>query len=227
MKMTSRIYHLLILLGMIFLFSSCSFFQTAKDHDSPKYFTGENLEEMSSDELKIRITKVGFMAGGQYEYTITPITQPFLQRRANELGLERGLTQDEVKMIIAKDQEKYLQQKVCIEFGISIVRFQTVSKIKEWKVAIVDKAGFSYPIKWDRKSLRKRPIVELFPGLYGPEQKWLNFAQGCADITFALSEGFRIRVNPSYVQWPFDNSSELTWNLTAKEAGTFQSYRGF
>lgn len=188
-------------------------------------FTGVGLEKSSSSELRDALTQIGYMAGGQYEVQLTPITTPLIVAESNELAAARGFTPEQLQTVISHEQESYQGRNFCIDFQVSIVRFKEVIELSSWRMEVIDEQGTSYPLNWVG-GLKGSPIETLFNGLYGPEKKWFNQGRACANNVFSdLSKGFHIKLTPSYVQWPFPASSQLAWGMDQND--NYQGYRGY
>lgn len=189
------------------------------------YITGEGLDEASADEIRANLTRIGFMAGGQYEFQVTPITRPLILAEVRQLAALRGLSAEEQKTIETTKLDELYNNKTCVDFKISVVKFNQVSGLNQWKIEVVNEKGTTYPLRWSKKSLGRKPLATYINGLYGKEGKWLNEGRGCADVSLNLAGGVIFKVTPSYVQWPFPNSTSLSWG-TALET-SHQDYRGY
>jgi len=201
----------MFLYGYFVFLCSCSFLRpTSNSLELAKYFNN-NLGNISSDEIRGRLTRIGYMAGGQYEFQVIPITLSMLEAEANELKVQRGLTDYEVQKIISTRKQELIDNKICVEMNLSIVKFSSVTTFSKWNVEIIDSLGGKYPITWKLEDLTKSPISTLFNGLYGIEQKWFNNATGCVRVSLPVEKGFKIKLSPTFVQWPFPDSTILTW----------------
>lgn len=208
----------------IFFFQSCAFFQNKPKLDVTPYITGENLEETTSGEIRAALTKIGYMAGGQYEVEVVPITSPLIEKQVEEQARLRGWGDYEKKIILDKRKKDYLSLNSCFEVKFSIVKFKEVSTLDKWKAKIITLKGSQFNLKWRQEDINNRPVQSYFNGLYGKEEKWFNSGIACAQVDLRLEEGFHVEVEPSFVQWPFPNSTTLTWGLLDS---SFQSYRGW
>ncbi len=211
---------------LIVIITSCSLFQSSNNSNITPYLTGKNLDQNTSlEEIKANLTKIGYLAGGQYEVEVIPITLPSMTAEALELQKLRGLTNAEYSQILNIQKNKYINNKVCIQLNFNIIKFEQVSHLKDWKAEIIDSFGNKYLITWMPEDLRKMPIATLFNGLYGKEMKWYNNATGCVNLAINLDKGFKVKLTPSFVQWPFSSSTILTWGNLSQES--YQTYRKY
>ncbi len=206
------------------LFQSCAFFQDKPKLDVTPYITGEDLQATSSGEIRAALTKFGYMAGGQYEVEVTPITAPLIEKQVEEQARLRGWGDYEKQIVLDRRKKDYLSLNSCFEIKFSIVRFKEVSTLPKWKARLITLKGSTFNLKWREEDLGNRPMQTYFNGLYGKEEKWFNSGVACAQVDLRLEEGFHVEVEPSFVQWPFPNSTTLTWGLLDT---TFQRYRGW
>ena len=130
---------IIFLYSMFIFLYSCSFFKAPGNQlELSRYFKNSNMENISSEEIRGRLTRIGYMAGGQYEFQVIPITLAMLEAETNELKIQRGLTEYEVQTIISTRKQELVDNKICLEMNLSVVKFSEVTTFSKWKVEIVD-----------------------------------------------------------------------------------------
>jgi hypothetical protein len=209
---------------LLLLLTSCSFFQPSHKGDYSQYINSDVGKLAPTDEIRSALSRVGYMAGGEYEFKLTPYTESLIMAETRDLQKLRGFTDLDRKEIEKKRRIELVDGKVCIEVKLTIVRFKEASKIEDWQIDLVSSKDHIFPMRWREEDLRRKSVQSFFTGLYGQEAKWNNEGIACTNLDFDLTKGFHVRMRPKHVQWPFSDSTSMTWGL---EELTFQTYRGY
>ncbi len=214
-----------ILLAIGLLLNGCGSSQPQTKNALLPFLTGENLKDLNSLEIRNFLTQTIYMAGGQYEIQATPITLPLLEKEARELQAARGFTQEELARVIDHNRFTYYDERFCADVQISIVKFGQVADLEQWKLELLDQYGEHYNLRWVDPENITGPVVTYFSGLYGLEKKWYNQGRVCSNVAIDRTKGFKIQATPSFVQWPFPATANLSWGVDVPDS--YQEYRGY
>jgi hypothetical protein len=238
----------LLLIILLLSFSSCSYFAPTapKKTDDITYFylTGKKRPNEISNtpatkDIRKNLEENMTMAGGNYEVSILPLSRPYLRAQWQERIQERGLNKVDQERMWNEFEKEYLQAKTCFELNYSVLRWEKVSNLKDWKLEMIDHHKTSHPMNWKKTDLKKMPARTKVQRSGDNLDKWLNDGHACVDTKVPLDKGFSVKVTPSFVQFPFDSSSTLHWRFATyvqkdgkeikvqKKQESFQGYRGW
>ncbi|MCR9205458.1 MAG: hypothetical protein NXH75_12825, partial [Halobacteriovoraceae bacterium] len=142
-----------------------------------------------------------------------PYTSSYVRSIANQQAQLRGLSQSEKNQILAHLEKKFTERATCFNFKYSVLRFNQVAQLKDWKITLLDKLGNEYPLKWRNGDLEKSPIMTEVQQSGDLLEKWLGDGVACTDAKPVLNSGFGLKVRPQYVQFPFDSYGDLYWDF--------------
>ncbi len=206
---------------LILSLSSCSTLKQDEVDYSESYITGVGTESLSSEDIRVNLTRKKTMAGGNYALSAYPISRAYLDAHAKELSAGRSLTASQAKRFEKKLNEKYMNNKVCVDINITIKEFERVNNLKNWRVTLLDSGNRAYTLKW----LTEPPLDIALPApissqrftYHGKETMWFLAGQACADAIIEMKKGFKLVFKPSFVQWPFEADEKLSWSFNYTE----------
>lgn len=195
------------------LLSNCALF-SSKDTDlTYKYLKGEGVESAKPAEFEKVLSREMYMAGGNYHIVAFPYTNSYIRALANEQAQLKGLSKAEKKQILDHLSKKFTERNTCFNFKYSVLRFNQVAQLKDWKITLLDKLGQEYPLKWKNGDLEKSPIMTQVQQSGDRLEKWLGDGVACTEAKPVLNSGFGLKVRPMYVQFPFDSYGDLYWDF--------------
>ncbi|MFT6068380.1 MAG: hypothetical protein ACJAT2_000147 [Bacteriovoracaceae bacterium] len=206
---------------LFLLISSCSTFKKDEIDYSESYITGVGTESISSEDIRINLTRKTTMAGGNYSISAYPISRAYINAHAKELSAGKSLTKSEANKVKRQLDEKYLNDKACIDINLTIKEFQRVNNLENWRVTLFDSSNRAYSLKWLKEPPLEialpRPISSHRSTYHGKETMWFLAGQACADANIEMKKGFKLVFKPSFVQWPFEGDQRLTWSFNYSE----------
>lgn len=222
----------LFILGLI---SSCSLFQEKPVDRTAEYITRPQIDSVHHFDIRKTMTRTKVMAGGDYEVKAYPFTQSLISAMANDLSFERGLTETDKSKLYNQLKELYLANKSCFHIDTSVLRFEQASKLKDWKIKVIDHKEQEHDLLWVKvhpkiKTIQRRSADKLI--------RWLNEATACTTYPVSYQSPFSLRLTASYAPFPFSAVGLLHWEYEAsdrknkkpvdiKESRTKKRYRGW
>lgn len=195
------------------LLSGCAFF-SSKDSDlTYKYLKGEGVETAKPSEFEKVLSREMYMAGGNYHIVAFPYTSSYVKSLALEQASLKGLSAEETKKIQEFLEDKFTSERTCFNFRYSVLRFNQVAQLKDWRITLLDKKGDEYPLKWKKVDLEKSPVMTRVRQSGDHLEKWLGDGVACTEAQPILNSGFGLKVRPQYVQFPFDSYGDLYWEF--------------
>lgn len=226
------------LLLPLLLLSSCAFFQPKKVYNSPTLVTGgEKEKSMTSDEIAQHLTREETMGGGIYNIKAMPLTRPYLEKHWNELKIARAIKKEDQTKAKAWHLDRFINQRTCIDFHYSIIRFDQMKELNQWKL-MLEVDGDNIELEWMPESLSGQPFASEEQTATHPIKRWHNSGIACAPVELSIWRGFSLKVAAAYVPWPFSSSVELNWVFEAmnpedeaaveeRKKKNYQKYRGW
>lgn len=220
------------------ILTSCSLFQTREQNDSPALVTGgTEVNSMTSDELAFHLTRTTTMGGGIYEVSLMPLTTPYLEKHWQEFQSTRALKGEDEKQARKWHVTRFISNKTCVDFHYNVTRFEQMKQLDQWQLTLeVD--GDHFPLEWMSESMQSQPFVSEIQTATSPMKRWHNSGVACAPVELPISRGFSIKVQATYVPWPFSSDTSLDWVFKAirpedeaaveeRRKKNYQKYRGY
>ena len=206
---------------LIFVLSSCSTLKKDIIDYSESYITGVGAESLSSEEIRKNLKRNTTMAGGNYGVEAYPISKAYINSYIKEISAARSSSPSEVKSLSKRLNEKFINNKACIDININIKEFERVNKLENWRIELIDSKNISYSLKWlpeppSNTSLPK-PISSQRNTYHGKETMWFLAGQACTEAIIELRKGFKVVFKPSFVQWPFASQDKIEWSFDYTE----------
>lgn len=234
----------LILVMTLFVTSSCALFRKHQDYAEimQTYLapTEGRDEKLTSEEIKKVLTKDESMAGGNYKFKITPISDRLVKAYYKEMSFKNGLTAKEQEDLWKKMKERYMTNKTCLHFEYEVIKHQKAKELNSWKLQFKDRAGQLYPVTWNERPLFSMPAKTKIQRSGNLLEQWIYEGTGCTDTDLPLEEEFAVHLKPAFVQWPFSSSKTIWWEfdrtvkgeegeekVIKKKKRTYQRYRGW
>lgn len=207
----------ILLLCLIVSYSSCSTFKESPIDYSESYITGVGAEEIPSEPIRKNLTRKITMAGGNYGIKIFPISKAYINSYARELSAGRNFTSSQVKNLSEKLNNKFINNKACMDINITVKEFEKVNKLENWRVTLIDSKNMAYSLKWLAEPPSNislpRAIGSQRNTYHGKETMWFLAGQACAIADLELRKGFKLILKPSFVQWPFNKKVQMEWTF--------------
>ncbi len=199
---------------LIVFLASCSLLQ-GKNDPSTEFIAGksENLK-ISLNDLEEALTDYGSMGAGTYKMRVTVLTPTFLQMRDHKM-----IAQNEV---------------LCFAVSLKVINQAKYAYFDEWtaKAFISEKEEqIEFPLEWTKESLQSKPQTKLGASFHGKTEQYFNNGTICSLKPIDLNKGLVLKFFPSYIQWPFDGSLDLSWDFIEPGAKSLKKakerYRGW
>jgi hypothetical protein len=176
------------ILGVLFIFSGCSFFSPKQQSLSDQYVTGLGLNE-SIFHLK----RDKPLAGGNYQLEITP--------RSNYLNnVQKVLDQND---------------KTCFDVKIVVREHKVACDLAKWKLKFSPSSNLDVEtdyeeVTWDKvKDITEKEIS----GPWGKRSEWTQEARACIPRSYAIENGFKLAIFPNFIAWPFPEREVIDWRF--------------
>lgn len=209
------------LLLFFVLLSSCSAFGPRVIDYSDSYVTGLGSEALTSEEIKINLSRSISMAGGNYKISVYPITISYINSLSRETSEVKGLRKKTSKQFKKKLYKRFLDNKVCLNLEILVTEFKEVSKLESWKLSLIDSNNIAYALAWlpESRSFSGLPatVTSMRSSYHGKEEIWSMVGQACAKAEVTMKKGFKVIFTPSFVQWPFPDEVTEEWSFNYTE----------
>lgn len=238
MKKTRALPLTLTLLLTIGL-SSCAFFKPIPDDQTYQYITGKNVENASPSQFEKALTRSRSMAGGNYIVKAFPFTDSYLEALVRQQSRQRGLTSIEENKVLKKLKSEYTKDKTCFQFRYEVLRYDQSSRLENWKLSLLDSKDEEFPLTWQESDLERAPVMTRVLRSGDKLEQWLGDGVACTFAKVKLNSGFGLKVQPNYVQFPFDSVAKIYWEFpeikvingkevkVEKQKKSYKSYRGW
>ena len=241
---------ILPLLSGLTILSSCAFFQAADKTEEKfiHYIDAKNYSAGQLEEIAESLSRRVSMGGGIYRLTLTPYTEAYLQAYINSEAELKSLSLEDAQKMKETLHERYLNGKSCFRFDYEIAKIDRVTNPESWKLTATS------PLGEERDPLRYKltPLPPL-SGTQYPKAKsftyigsirepvWFSHADYCTAYNDKMNfhRDFSVEIKVSYVPFPFDSDSEVTWHYPVYEMvdgekvevkekkKSFKGYRGW
>jgi len=209
-----------LLFALLLVFSACSIFAPKQQSLSDQYVTGLGLDETNSEEIIFHLKRDKPLAGGNYQLEIVP-------RTAYLNLVEKVLDQND---------------KTCFDIKIVVREFPQANNLEKWKIKfspVVDlDADKDYvEATWNNVA---SVVEKKIAGPSGTRPEWTSTGTACVSSVFPLENGFKLKIFPNFIAWPFPESESIDWKfdryvlengkVELKEKGkpsNYKSYRGW
>lgn len=160
------------------------------------------------------------MSGGDYQIQILPLVKGHLKKFALETAELRGLEGQQRQSHLSYYQAGPFSEKSCFLVSFEAVGQEKVKNIKNWLISFSDSHSQYYPMSYTQKDLtepRSGTSQPDFPakgrthkaGMHLPT--WSDQGIFCGSPVLDWSLGFKVKVRPPHVQWPFPDEQEIAW----------------
>ena len=174
----------LILIG--FTLYSCS----SSKHLEKKLLNENPPQNLSTEEIASRLTKIGYAKGGDFEFKVMPISKAYILAEINEISSIRGLTNDEKNSFLRHRNDQYFNNMSCLNLEVTSINNREEVSIDDWDIKVIDSFGAQYPVELNGQKIVT--FSEIFGGLYGVDRKWFSQTMGCSRVKINWSEGFQV-----------------------------------
>ena len=197
------------------LISSCSLLSSKNMTPSPHLVTsGEDIQSLSSTEMRDQLIKTETMGGGIYSIEAMPLTKPYLEKKWKEVAETKALTSKQYQNGIQKNITQYILNKTCVQFNYSVTRFEDNKNLKNWKIAIELKEEL-FPLEWINPNDQQNTFVSEQLTATHADKRWHNSAIACVPVSLDLWRGFSLKVKTAFVPWPFSEETSIDWIFEA------------
>lgn len=241
---------ILPLVSGLAILSSCAFFQpTDKTQEQfIHYIDAKDFSAAQLEEIAESLSRKTSMGGGIYRLTFTPYTDAYLQAYINSEAELKSLSEKDAKKLKETLHERYLNGKSCFRFDYEIAKIDRVTNPESWKLTAISPLGEdSDPLKYKLSALppltgTEYPKAKSFTYIGSiREPVWFSHADFCTAYNDKINfhRDFALDIQVSYVPFPFDRDSEVTWHYPVYEIvngekvevkekkKSFKGYRGW
>lgn len=225
-QMRSFVFTLLL---TITLLSGCSLLPVKKP-DNPDYVTPGAEVNLNALSLRNALTKTSSNAGGFFEISLTPLSEPYIRARREELVLLRGLNKTQVHQLEEQDVKSYLKGKTCFEVEAEITRHEKAKDLAQWGAVAYDDEKKQYDLDW----VEMGTLIETkFQSSHGKIRQWVSSGLLCSQDEIDLVNGFEVVLSPDFVPWPFPKDMIFAWIFQGteeekkKQKRSYKRYRGY
>lgn len=206
-----------ILLSNIFILTlsvltSCTLLQGKAD-PSQEYIAGNSNElAVSVSEVEEALTQYESMGAGTYRVRATILTPALLELREKSKPYDKKII--EQNLIQAK--KDFADNKTCFHITLKVINQAKYAYFDEWKGRVFvenNNQKLEFPLEWTTESLNNKPKALSASAFYGKTDHYFNEGIACTETPFPLKNGFTLKLLPSYIQWPFDGTLDLSWSF--------------
>lgn len=209
---------------------SCSLLQEKKD-PSPEFISGNTeLFKMSVNDLEEALSDYGSMGAGTYKVRATLLTESLLEMREKS----KPLTLEIINKNIEEAKKQYTHNKTCFSITLKAINQSKYAYFEEWKGKVFveeNNNNLEFPLEWNSEALLSKPQIEMSASFHGKTEHYLNRGIACTETAVPLTRGLSLKLLPSFIQWPFDGTLDLSWNFVDPKANSAkkvkESYRGW
>ena len=203
------------LISLLLLNSCASYFFGKPPQDRTWFYVGDTKveEQISSDEMKEKLSKDFTFAGGNYFVKLFPISKPYLLTKLDEMAALRGLDTNQKLLVFQKWEKEYLHNKNCFEMQYAIIRFEKAVKLEGWKLFFLNKNDNEFPMRWKERPVASFPYINKSRRAMNVLDEWNYQGVACTNFSSNLREGFGIRVQAPWIQFPFTPSESIFWDF--------------
>lgn len=199
-------------------FSSCALFQNGKQELSDRYLTGLGLStDVKSEAIKEHLTRSLTMGGGNFTISTYPYSQALIEATIRETSSIRGLSTGAQEILRKELQDNFAGSKTCFQFDIGVRRFLQVAHLKEWQIDVIDGGEMKAKLTWRESDLSRPVMVSTFNDFQGPHPLHQLSGVACSEVVLNLKDGFTLTVSPSFMNFPFPQSGEITYSFANYE----------
>lgn len=221
----------LLLLSLLLSLVSCSLLQEKKD--PLNQYIQSSVEEIaaSTPEVEEALTQYGSMGAGTYKAKATLLTPVLLEMKEKEKPFSEAVTQKN----IAEAKKKFTENKTCLKISLRVITQSKYAYFEEWSAKVFIEQSVNekleFPLVWTEESLTAKPQTKLASAFHGKTEHYSNEGVACTEKPIPLNKGFTLKLLPSFIQWPFDGTLDLSWNFVDPGAKPLkkikETYRGW
>ncbi len=200
--------------------SGCAFFSNTPEFDNKKlveYIQGSGFNRTQLSDIERNLTRKANMAGDIYRIRVYPYTFPLIEALVDDQAAALSLTKSQRSELAKNLQEKYLNQKTCLQFDYQVSRIAKVSQLKDWKLQIIDQYENSYDTQWTQDSLAAIPTKSFDYIGSVREPMWIGNGVACTHQKVDLSKDFDTKVMAQFAPFPFSKEETLSWQYPVYE----------
>jgi len=228
-----------IIFTILPLLSSCALFSPNEPDETYRYLTGQGLENPKTVDIKNALMRDLSMAGGNYSLKAYPYTRTLVEAMSREKADLLGLPPKHIERYAKQMEKDFIDDKVCFYFEYEVLRFEKASRLENFKLALLDKEDQSYPLQFIEEDLGKQPGLSKVLRSGDRLPKWFGSGIACTKANPSLNKGFGLKVEPTFVQFPFDKMASMYWEFPEikivdgkevkihKKKKNYKSYRGW
>lgn len=229
----------ILIASLIQFLTGCAYFTPAPDDQTFQYITGKNVDNATPNQFEKALTRSRSMAGGNYIVKAFPYTDSYLKAIVRHQSRQRGLTAMEENKVLKKLEAEYTKDKTCFQFRYEVLRYDQSSRLENWKLSLLDSKDEEYPLTWQEADLERAPIMTRVLRSGDKLEQWLGDGVACTYAKVKLNSGFGLKVQPNYVQFPFDSVAKIYWEFpeikiidgkevkVEKKKKSYKAYRGW
>lgn len=199
------------ILSFIFL-SSCAFLQGKKDPSQELIAGNSDQFAVSVTEVEEALTQYESMGAGTYKIRATVLTPALLELREKS----KPFSEEIIQKNILESKKNLSDSKTCFQIALKVINQSKYAYFDEWKGRVfVDDSEqkLEFPLEWTEESLKAKPKSQVGSAFHGKTDHYYNEGVACTETRVPLQKGFTLKLLPSYIQWPFDGTLDLSWSF--------------
>lgn len=214
----------------LLLLPSCAFLQGKKDPSQELIAGNSDQLAISVSEVEEALTQYESMGAGTYKVRATVLTPALLELREKS----KPFNEEIIQKNISESKKNFSDNKTCFQIALKVINQSKYAYFDEWKGRVfVDNPDqkFEFPLEWTEESLKNKPKTQIGSAFHGKTDHYFNEGVACTETPVPLKKGFTLKLLPSYIQWPFDGTLDLSWSFVDPEDKTpkkvKERYRGW
>jgi len=120
--------------------------------------------------------------------------------------------------------------QTCFLILLKVKSDEKYASFNEWTGKVILK-NTEYPLLWTEEALKTPPQKKTASTYFGKTNHYMNQGIACVNMGLALEDEITLKLSPSFIQWPFDETLKLSWDfksLTKKTPPKIkEKYRGW
>jgi hypothetical protein len=188
---------------IIFISSSCSFFQSVTEKNFELLSGLSNGASLSKKQIEDNLTIKETLAMNTFKVNLFPLIPVYLEKfRSSDLLLKN--------IPDTQDKTCFIAEITSDSSNPKTTDFNT------WKAEALDFENDFIHMEWTAETLKQKATTTVIASYHGAKKRYHNRGILCAVDTIETTRYFQVKLSPAIVQWPLKDDIRFNWRVPYK-----------